>query len=138
MAESIGNSGTGMKLHTKILIALLVGATAGILANTQLGGASPTVVWLNKYIAGPVGQIFLRLLFMVVMNTIGAFQMFAQAFILTGGGPEMTTRGVVSLIYDTAFADYRLGYGAAISWLLFLIIAIVSLIQYGIIRKVAD
>jgi multiple sugar transport system permease protein len=78
------------------------------------------------------------LLFMVVMNTIGAFQMFAQAYILTAGGPEMTTRGVVSLIYDTAFADYRLGYGAAISWLLFLIIATVSLIQYGIIRKVAD
>lgn len=78
------------------------------------------------------------LLFMVVMNTIGAFQMFAQAFILTGGGPEMSTRGVVSLIYDTAFADYRLGYGAAISWLLFLIIASVSLIQFWIIRKAAD
>lgn len=78
------------------------------------------------------------LLFMMVMNTIGAFQMFAQAYILTAGGPELSTRGVVSLIYDTAFADYRLGYGAAISWLLFLIIATVSLIQYAIIRKVAD
>ena len=72
MAESIGNSGTGMKLHTKILLALLIGATAGILANMQLGGASPTVVWLNKYIAGPVGQIFLRLLFMIVMPLVFA------------------------------------------------------------------
>ena len=72
MAESIGNSGTGMKLHTKILIALLVGATAGVLANTQLGGGSPTVVWINKYIAGPVGQIFLRLLFMIVMPLVFA------------------------------------------------------------------
>ena len=53
------------------------------------------------------------LLFMVVMNTIGAFQMFAQAMLLTGGGPEMSTRGVVQLIYDTAFNNYRLGYGAA-------------------------
>ena len=70
MAESIGTSGTGMKLHTKILIALVVGATAGILANTQLGGASPSVVWINKYLAGPVGQVFLRLLFMVVMPLI--------------------------------------------------------------------
>ncbi len=70
MSESIGNSGTGMKLHTKILIALLVGATAGILVNTQLGGTSPSVVWLNKYIAGPVGQIFLRMLFMVVMPLV--------------------------------------------------------------------
>ena len=72
MAESIGNTGTGMKLHTKILIALLVGATAGVLANTQLGGGSPTVVWLNKYLAGPVGQIFLRLLFMIVMPLVFA------------------------------------------------------------------
>lgn len=70
MAESIGNSGTGMRLHTKILIALVVGATAGILANTQLGGASPSVVWINKYLAGPVGQIFLRLLFMIVMPLV--------------------------------------------------------------------
>jgi dicarboxylate/amino acid:cation (Na+ or H+) symporter, DAACS family len=72
MAESIGNTGTGMKLHTKILIALLVGATAGILANLYLGGASPTVVWLNTYIAGPVGQVFLRLLFMIVMPLVFA------------------------------------------------------------------
>lgn len=78
------------------------------------------------------------LLFMVVMNTIGAFQMFAQAFILTAGGPEQTTRGVVSLIYDTAFGDFRMGYAAAISWLLFLLIAAFSLFQYRILRRVAD
>jgi multiple sugar transport system permease protein len=78
------------------------------------------------------------LLFMVVMNTIGAFQMFAQSMLLTNGGPEMTTRGVVSLIYDTAFGDYRLGYGAAISWLLFFLIAGFSLIQFRLIRRVTD
>jgi DAACS family dicarboxylate/amino acid:cation (Na+ or H+) symporter len=72
MAESIGNSGTGMKLHTKILLALVIGATLGILANSQMGGTSPTVVWLNTYIAGPIGQIFLRLLFMVVMPLVFA------------------------------------------------------------------
>lgn len=72
MAESIGNSGTGMKLHTKIVIALLVGATAGIAMNLQLGGDHATITWLNKYIAGPVGQIFLRMLFMIVMPLVFA------------------------------------------------------------------
>lgn len=76
--------------------------------------------------------------FMVVMNTIGAFQMFAQAMMLTNGGPEMSTRGVVSLIYTTAFADYRLGYGAAISWLLFLLIAGFSLVQFRILRRISE
>jgi multiple sugar transport system permease protein len=82
------------------------------------------------------------LLFMVDMNTIGAFQLFAQPVLLApggvAGGPEMRTRGVVQLIYDTAFANYRLGYGAAISWLLFLLIAGFSLIQYRILRRATE
>lgn len=73
MAESIGNSGKGMKLHTKILLALVVGATAGVLANTQFGGMSnPAVSGINTYLAGPIGQIFLRLLFMIVMPLVFA------------------------------------------------------------------
>jgi multiple sugar transport system permease protein len=78
------------------------------------------------------------LLFMLVMSTIGAFQLFTQSLLLTTGGPEMSTRGVVQLIYDTAFGDYRLGYGAAISWLLFLMIAGFSLIQFRLIRRFAE
>ena len=72
MAESIGNSGKGMKLHTKVLLGLLVGAVLGVLANIMLGGAHPTVEWLNKYIAGPIGQIFLRMLFMIVVPLVFA------------------------------------------------------------------
>jgi multiple sugar transport system permease protein len=78
------------------------------------------------------------LLFMVVMNTIGAFQVFGQPFLLTRGGPEMATRGVVQLIYETAFNTYRLGYGAALSWLLFLMIAVFSLVQYRILRRAGE
>lgn len=70
MAESIGNTGKGMKLHTKILIALVTGATLGITANLTMGGDDPVVAWLNTYIAGPVGQVFLRMLFMIVMPLV--------------------------------------------------------------------
>jgi len=72
MSESIGNSGTGMKLHTKILIALVVGATAGITANLILGGEHPYVQFTNTYLAGPIGQVFLRMLFMIVMPLVFA------------------------------------------------------------------
>ncbi|HEU4565256.1 MAG TPA: dicarboxylate/amino acid:cation symporter [Gemmatimonadaceae bacterium] len=72
MAESIGNSGKGMKLHTKILIGLAVGAALGILANGMLGAHHPAVENINKYVAGPVGQIFLRLLFMIVIPLVFA------------------------------------------------------------------
>jgi dicarboxylate/amino acid:cation (Na+ or H+) symporter, DAACS family len=72
MAESIGNTGKGMKLHTKILLALVIGAAAGLFANIQLGGEHPWVVWINTYFAGPVGQVFLRMLFMIVMPLVFA------------------------------------------------------------------
>jgi DAACS family dicarboxylate/amino acid:cation (Na+ or H+) symporter len=72
MSESIGNSGKGMKLHTKILIGLLIGAVLGISANVFLGGKSPLVEGINHYVAGPAGQIFLRLLFMIVVPLVFA------------------------------------------------------------------
>lgn len=72
MSESLGNSGSGMKLHTKILLALLVGATAGITANLTLGGEHAYVEFTNTYLAGPIGQIFLRMLFMIVMPLVFA------------------------------------------------------------------
>lgn len=75
------------------------------------------------------------LLFVVITNTIGAFQMFGQAFLLTRGGPELSTRGIVQYIYETAFNNYRLGYGAAMSWMLFAVIAVLALIQFRILRK---
>lgn len=61
-----------MKLHTKILLGLLVGAAAGTSLNATLGGTHAVVDALNTYVAGPVGQIFLRLLFMVVMPLVFA------------------------------------------------------------------
>lgn len=61
-----------MALHTKILLGLLVGAVVGTLLNATLGGDHGVVVGLNTYLAGPVGQVFLRLLFMVVMPLVFA------------------------------------------------------------------
>src|SRR5688500_19378856 len=61
-----------MKLHTKILLGLVIGAVVGIAANQLLGGDHRAVVFVNKYIAGPAGQIFLRLLFMIVIPLVFA------------------------------------------------------------------
>jgi dicarboxylate/amino acid:cation (Na+ or H+) symporter, DAACS family len=72
MAESIGHTGKGMKLHTKILLGLVIGAVIGIVANQTLGGDHAAVAFVNRYIAGPVGQIFLRLLFMIVIPLVFA------------------------------------------------------------------
>jgi len=74
------------------------------------------------------------LLFSMVMNVIGSFQVFGQVYMITRGGPELSTRTLVQYIYDTAFNHYRMGYAAALSWLLFLVIAAFSVVQFRLMR----
>ena len=75
------------------------------------------------------------LLFVVVMSIIGSFQIFGQPFIMTRGGPEQSTRVLVHYVYETAFTNYRMGYAAAMSWLLFLAIAVFSVLQFRLMRE---
>jgi DAACS family dicarboxylate/amino acid:cation (Na+ or H+) symporter len=72
MSEPVGGSGKGVKLHTKILIGLAVGLAIGVTTNLTVGPNDPTAAWFNRYIAVPVGQVFLRMLFMVVMPLVFA------------------------------------------------------------------
>jgi ABC-type sugar transport system permease subunit len=77
------------------------------------------------------------LLFVIVMNIIGGFQVFGQTFMITHGGPELSTRVLMQYVYETSFNNYHMGYGAAMSWLLFVLIAVVSYVQYRIMREKA-
>jgi DAACS family dicarboxylate/amino acid:cation (Na+ or H+) symporter len=58
-----------MQLHTRILLGLALGATAGIMANA-LWRESETLAWIVTNVADPVGQVFLRMLFMVVVPLV--------------------------------------------------------------------
>jgi len=58
-------------LHTRILIGLLLGAAGGIAAN-RLSGTAPWVDWITANVAQPIGQIFLRMLFMLVVPLVFA------------------------------------------------------------------
>lgn len=60
----------GMALHTKILIGLAVGVIAGVTVNQVLGGDDPRVVSIVDHFTQPVGQLFLRLLLMIVVPLV--------------------------------------------------------------------
>lgn len=60
----------GLPLHTRILIGLAVGVVAGIGVNSAFGGDHPRVVWIVYNITEPVGQLFLRLLLMIVVPLV--------------------------------------------------------------------
>jgi DAACS family dicarboxylate/amino acid:cation (Na+ or H+) symporter len=68
--EETSDRPKGMPLHTRILIGLAVGVVAGITVNALFGGDHPRVAWIVTNITDPVGQLFLRLLLMIVVPLV--------------------------------------------------------------------
>jgi multiple sugar transport system permease protein len=68
-------------------------------------------------------------LFVTVTLAIGAFQVFSQIYIMTLGGPGSATTSMQLLIFRQAFQYFRMGYAAALSWLLFIVIFVLVAIQ---------
>lgn len=67
--------------------------------------------------------------FLFLLQTIGAFQLFAEPFVMTRGGPAQSSMPVVQYIYDNAFRFTRMGKASAIAWFLFIFIFGFTLIQ---------
>lgn len=70
------------------------------------------------------------LFFVVITNIVSVFQIFDEPYLLTNGGPGSATKTIALKIYQTAFRDMNIGYGGTISFLLFLIILVITVIQY--------
>lgn len=68
--------------------------------------------------------------FNLVLGFINSFQVFTTAYLLTDGGPQNATLFLVLYIYRTAFQSQKMGYAAALSWLLFLILMVFSVIIF--------
>ncbi|HEV2746444.1 MAG TPA: sugar ABC transporter permease [Allosphingosinicella sp.] len=70
------------------------------------------------------------LVLVVMLQTAAQLQLFGQAQLLTAGGPSGASRPVVLYIYEMSFARWELGYAAALAEILFLLIIVVTLVQY--------
>ncbi|MEC2346167.1 sugar ABC transporter permease [Paenibacillus barengoltzii] len=66
--------------------------------------------------------------FNLIMGIIGGFQYFTQAFVMTNGGPLNSTLFYNLYLYNKAFQDYEMGYASALSWILFVIILVFTLL----------
>ena len=97
----------------------------------DIDGAS----WWRKTWSITLPMVSPVILFNVVMAIIGTFQVFAEPYIMTGGGPEEKTRFVAMFIYDQAFQYQRVGYASAVAWVLFLVIVGLTLLAFRVSRR---
>ncbi|WP_339645430.1 sugar ABC transporter permease [uncultured Pelagibacterium sp.] len=70
-----------------------------------------------------------------IITIVGSLQVFAQIAVLTQGGPGMSTTVLVYYLYQQAFQFHKFGYGATLSILLFLVVAVLTFIQWQMRRK---
>jgi multiple sugar transport system permease protein len=75
------------------------------------------------------------LLFVLVTGVIGSFQVFDTVYVMTDGGPGNVTEVANLNIYNTAFAGFRIGEASAMSVVLFLVILVITVLQFRYFNK---
>ena len=130
-----------VKLAMPSIIAMSVWAGAGWSMVIYLAGLQgiPESVYESARIDGAGGwQQFTRItlpllmpvtFFIVVMSCISALQVFSQVYVMTQGGPLNSTITVTYHIWNNAFRFFRLGYASAMSFLLGVVIVVISVIN---------
>jgi multiple sugar transport system permease protein len=73
--------------------------------------------------------------FILVTAVIGAAQIFDQVFVMTQGGPLRSTYVIIYYLYEEAFRFFRMGYAAAIAWVVFAIVLVLTLLQWRFLRR---
>lgn len=96
--------------------------------SAQLDGANR---WrLFRHITLPL--ITPTLFFNLIIYMIGALQVFDSIIVLTGGGPGDASRSLVMYIYENAFQLFKMGYASAVAITLFIVIMMLTLIQFRV------
>ncbi|MBX9243863.1 sugar ABC transporter permease [Actinotalea ferrariae] len=108
----------GFGVNMIIFLAGLQGVPVELVEAAKLDGAGPWRVFFHVTLPALSRTMFL----VVTLLIISAFQVFDQAYVLTKGGPANSTLTFVYYIYDRGFGRLEMGYAAALSFVLFLII----------------
>ena len=117
--------------NTVLFLAGLQGVPQEYYEAAEIDGASK---W-DRFVHITLPLISPTTFFVVVNGLIGSWQVFDQVYILTRGGPLLSTVTVVYLIYSNGFEWYKTGYAAAMAYGLFLIIIALTAIQFRLQKR---
>lgn len=92
----------------------------------SIDGAGPIRQFLNITVPLVSPTTF----FLTIMGIIGSFRVFDHISLLTNGGPGNSSSVMAFYIYRKAFEEYKVGYANALAWALFVLIFIVTLVQF--------
>lgn len=120
----IGMSLWGVGAGALIYLAGLQGIPTDLYEAAEVDGATGWSRFWNITLPMMTPVLF----FQLITGIIGALQVFTQAFIMTQGGPNNATLFFLLYLYQNAFQYFRMGYGSALAWVLFLYILVLTLI----------
>jgi multiple sugar transport system permease protein len=109
-----------------VFLAALQAVPEELYESAKLDGAG----WFRQTSHITLPMISPAIFFNVIVGIIGTFQVFTAAFIATEGGPMNTTLFYVLYLYRQGFESLRMGYASAMAWILFVIVLIVTAIQF--------
>ena len=111
-----------------VMVILLAGLQA---INTDLYDAAKVdgAGWWRRLVSVTLPLLSPSTFFVFVISLINGFQVFDQVYAMTGGGPNGASQVVVQQIYDLTFRYQRAGEASALSWILFIAILAITLIQ---------
>ncbi len=109
-----------------IFLAGLQGVPRSLYEAAEIDGANTLQRFWNITVPMMTPVIFFNL----IMGIIGSFQVFTQAYVMTGGGPQDSTLFYVLYLFRQGFGQLRMGYASAMAWILFIIILVLTLIQF--------
>jgi multiple sugar transport system permease protein len=73
--------------------------------------------------------------FLLITSVIGTFQLFGPIYVMTKGGPVTGTWTLIYEVYWKAYQEFEMGYAAAVSWILFLLMLLITLVQWRFLGK---
>ncbi|HJZ49433.1 MAG TPA: sugar ABC transporter permease [Roseiflexaceae bacterium] len=109
-----------------IYLAGLQGIPQHLYEAAEIDGAN----YWNRFRHVTIPMMSPVIFFNLVIGLIAALQTFTQGYLITRGGPQNSTLFYGLYIYRSAFQDYKMGYAAALSWVLFTLVLLLSLFVF--------
>lgn len=118
-------------LNMVLFIAALQQVPVQLYEAARIDGASKTSTFFRVTVPMITPTIFLTMM----MTIIGSFKVFGQIYVMTQGGPAGSTKVLVYYIWEKAFKLFEFGYASALAYVLFVIILILTMIQWQMRKR---